>query len=204
MEGSTERLWLSRLRWRMRGAWMWPAFGVFTLGDALIVHSLPLSGDRTGVVPALLLAAFFNLVVVAVAAPMVGALVRRRRRPDLPKAVAHDYAGTALLPLVTLGLLAAGLAHHPAASRQEAKFGAQAMAARAYIAHQAPAVYRRNVDRADTLRLEPDLYRTCVPGPDPGRALCLFINTDQSPPGIRRDVSREPNASFARAGAYRP
>ena len=46
-------------------------------------------------------------------------------------------------------------------------------------------------------------YRTCVPGPG-GRRLCLMVNTDQSPPVVRRDPSAEPNESLAPTGAYRP
>jgi hypothetical protein len=56
----------------------------------------------------------------------------------------------------------------------------------------------------DTLKLESDLYRTCVPGRDPDRAFCVFVSTDTSPPGVRADANRETNTSFAgRFGAYR-
>src|SRR5436190_13678324 len=109
-----ESTWVTRLRWRMRGAWMWPTFAALTAFDALLLHARPIAGDDTSLLEGVLLAGFFNLVAIAVVAPMVGAVVRRRWRPDLPKAVAHDYAGTTLLPLVSLGLLAGGLAHDPA------------------------------------------------------------------------------------------
>ena len=38
----------------------------------------------------------------------------------------------------------------------------------------------------------PDLYRTCLPGPDPERSLCVIVTTDQSPPGVTLDRSQEP------------
>ena len=37
----TESLWLSRLRWRMRGAWLWPAFFGLTLLDGIVIWRLP-------------------------------------------------------------------------------------------------------------------------------------------------------------------
>jgi hypothetical protein len=199
-----EAMWTSRMRWRMRGAWMWPAFVAFTVLDGVLIHLQPISGDATAIVPAFLLAGFFNLVAVAVIARMAGWAVRRRWRRDLPRAIAHDYAGTALLVVVAAGVFAAGLANRDAAGESRADFAAQSLAVRRWAATSAPPAYRRNVDHADTLKLDTDLYRTCLPGPDPKRALCVYVTTDQHPPGIRRDPSREPNASFARGDQYRP
>jgi hypothetical protein len=197
-----ESTWVTRLRWRMRGAWMWPTFAGLTVFDALLLHARPIAGDDTSLLEGALLAAFFNLVAIAVVAPIVGAVVRRRRRPDLPKAVAHDYAGTALLPLVSLGLLLGGVAHDPAVRERQADFRAQAAAVRDYVMHRAPG-YAPRLGSATTLRLESDLYRTCVPGAA-GRRLCLIVNTDQSPPGVSRDRSAEPNERLSRGGAYQP
>ncbi len=193
-----EAMWSSRLRWRMRGAWMWPAFAAFTVLDAVLIYVWPLSGEHTAVVPAFLLAGFFNLLAVAVLGPMAGWMVRRRWRPDLPRAVAHDYAGTVLLVVVAAGVLAAGLANRGAADASRADFAAQAAAFRRWAATEAPLAYRRNIHRATTLKLDDDLYRTCLPGPDPARSFCAYVMTGQHPPGVRRDPSREPNASFAR------
>ena len=39
-----ERFWPARIRWRLRGAWMWPSFVAVTLLDGLILHLLPRSG----------------------------------------------------------------------------------------------------------------------------------------------------------------
>lgn len=186
---------MTRLRWRMRGAWMWPVFAALAAVDAVLLHLRPIAGDSTDLVSGLILAAFFNILVVAVAAPFVGMLVRRRRR-DLPRVIAHDYAGAALLPLVTLGLVVAGALHHSEIVAGQAAFQAQAVAVRQYVGHNAPAVYRRNLDRADTRQVDADLFRTCVPGPDPDRSLCLYVNTAQSPPGVRVDPNRETNQSF--------
>lgn len=175
---------------------MWPTFAALTLIDGLMLHARPISGEETGLLGGLLLAALFNLVAVAVLAPLTGVLLRRRRR-DLPAVVAADYAGTALLVAITVALMVAGALHRPAIEAAREEFTAQAMTVRLYVLGQAPAVYRRNLAAADTVRVGPHLFRTCVPGPDPKRALCLFVSTDQSPPGVRLDPNRETNRSFS-------
>src|SRR5215210_4303405 len=173
-----EPLWRSRLRWRLRGAMLWPAFGPAVVLDAVLLHVLPIAGEgRPGPVAALLLSTFFNLVVVAVLAPLAGRRLRARR-PGTPKVVADDQAGTVLLGALAVSLLALGLAHRPAVKAEDRDFEAQSLAVRAYVAHQAPAPFRANIDRADTWRQGPDLFRTCIPGPDPRRALCLIVSTD--------------------------
>jgi hypothetical protein len=75
-------------------------------------------------------------------------------------------------------------------------FHAQSEAVRRYVATRAAPAYRRNIDRADTWRIAEDLYRTCVPGDDPLRSLCLFVRTDESPPGIKVDPNRAPNSRY--------
>src|SRR3954449_1600250 len=100
-----ENVRLTRLRWRLRGAWMWPTFVALTVFDALLLGALPIAGESgPDFVPGLLLAGFINLVAVAMIAPLIG-LVLRRRRTGLPRVVANDYAGTALVLTVTVALL---------------------------------------------------------------------------------------------------
>ena len=53
-----DRAWLRRMRWRRRGAWMWPSFVALTLADAVIGRLLPPSGDSQTVLGAGLVAAF--------------------------------------------------------------------------------------------------------------------------------------------------
>ena len=189
-----ENVRLTRLRWRLRGAWMWPTFAALTVFDALLLGALPIAGE-TGpdFVPGLLLAGFLNLIAVAAIAPLVG-LALRRRRTGLPRMVANDYAGTALVVAVAGVLLAAGLLHRPAVQAAKRDRAAQLAAAQRYVLARAPAEYRAHVALADTVRLDSDLFRTCVPGARPERALCLFVDTSQSPPGVTLDRSRAPNA----------
>jgi hypothetical protein len=64
------------------------------------------------------------------------------------------------------------------------------------MASQAPPEYRRHVGSADTLQIAADLYRTCVPGPNPERWLCLYLDTSDRPVTARRDTSGASNADF--------
>jgi hypothetical protein len=198
-----ESLWRSRLRWRWRGALQWPAFVVLCVLDALLLGLLPIAGDEgTDFVPAFLLAMFFNLIAVAIVGPGAAMLLRRRRR-DLPKVVAQDYTGTAALLAVTLALLAGGLVHRPALREAERDLAAQAAAARDYARARAPEPFREHADLLTTLKLEDELYRSCVPGDDPKRWFCMYVSTESSPPGVTEDRNRESNASLDRLGGYR-
>lgn len=198
MEAAGDRhVWLRRLRWRLRGAWAAPAFVLFTVADAVLLTRLPFAGDRgASAAGALLAAAFLNLTMVAVAGPLLG-LWLRRHDPRLPAFAARDRATVVALGGLCALLAAGGLAHRGAVRRESGDLRAQALAARAYFERQAPAVYRRNLARMDTWKAGPDLYRTCIPGPDPARSLCVIVKTDQSPPGVTRDASQEPNGELA-------
>lgn len=195
-----ERAAYYRLRWRMRGAWMWPAFVALTVADAVLLHELPVAGEGTAPIPALLLCGSINLVVVAVAAPLAGRLVVRRRRPDLPAVVATDYAGTALVAVVTLALALGGILHRPAVQRERRDLRDQAAAARRYLLTSAPAGARAHLAEGTTLRLSERFYRTCVPDGRPGRAFCVFVGTAQDPPVVRPDPDRTPNAAYRQFG----
>jgi hypothetical protein len=186
---------IRRLRWRRRGAWQWPTFAAAVVGEGLLLHLAPVSGDGTGLAAAVLLAGFFNLLVLVVPAPLAGLLIRRRRA-DLPRPVARDYAATALMIALAAVLAALAVAHHPAIRAGQRAFRAQSDAVRRYVTLHAGPEYQRRIDGADSWRLDADLYRTCVPGPDPARRLCLFVNTALSPPGITVDPNRAPNSTY--------
>ncbi len=202
MEASEDRLvWIRRLRWRLRGAWTAPAFVLFTVADALLLARLPFTGDRgSGAAGALLASAFLNLLMVAVAGPLIGLWLRRRDR-RLPQLAARDRGSVWALGGLCALLVAGGLAHRPALRDEERALRAQAIAARDYFARQAPPAFRRNLGRMDTWKPGPDLYRTCLPGPDPDRNLCVIVRTDQSPPGVTLDRSQEPNRQLAGSAA---
>ena len=192
VERQEDSLWVTRMRWRMRGAWLWPAFVALTVAEGVALEVLPVTGDGPGgIVPGVLLAGFTNLIVVATIAPFAGRRLRRRR-PDLPRPVADNYAGTALLCAIAAAILALGLLHRPTVRAEHAAQGAVGGAVRDYVVAQAPA-YRAGIGSAEAVRVEQDLYRACVPGPDPKRWLCLFVNTSQRPAGVSVDADRVPD-----------
>jgi len=196
-----ESLWLSRLRWRMRGAWLWPAFFGLTLLDGLVIWRLPpYDGAPPGAVGGILLAGFANLLLVALVAPLVGRRLRRVRQ-DLPKVVAIDYAGTALVGMLAVLVVAAGLVHRPAiAAREDARTAAVA-AVRDRVRLADPQ-FAAGLGAEDVLELEPDSFRVCVPGDDPERWLCHIVDVDRDPPRVIRDDSMEPNSSLRTVGGF--
>ena len=188
----SERLWLTRLRWRMRGAWLWPAFfGLTAVDGALIALLPPYDGAPSGAIGGVLLAGFANLALIAALGPLAGHLLRRRR-PDLPRVVATDYAGAALMLALTAGLLAAGLLHRPAEAAERGDEAAVFAAVEGYVASHAEE-WSQGLERVDAVQLAPELYRACVPGDEPRRSLCLIVATDRRPAGVTRDESMVPN-----------
>jgi hypothetical protein len=199
--GEARQAW-RRMRWRMRGAWQWPAFFVLTLVDGVVLSRLPFYGQGPGgVLPGVLLAGFVNLLAVAVLAPFVGRLLRRRR-PDLPRLVAGNYAGTALVVTVTLAFAAGGVAHRPAAEAGERDRAAVRASVHDFVLTQQPALSAR-LASTDVLQVEPGLYRACVPTGRVRRWLCLFVSTEQAPPGITRDHDESSNDTYRVHGGFR-
>ncbi len=186
----------------MRGAWLWPTFVAITAIEALLLTRLPPydEGPRD-LVAGFLLAGFLNLALAAICAPLAGRMLRRRRR-DLPRGIADNYAGTALILVGALAILVAGILHRPAVAERQEDQLAQLAAVHDYVVSQAPE-YRPGLRHVDSLSLEPEMYRTCVPGPDPKRWLCLFVETDQHPAGIRVDSDRSPNSVYRTVGGFR-
>jgi hypothetical protein len=178
----------------MRGATLWPAFAVAVLADGVLLNQLPIAGDDgPALFPAVILAGFANLIVVAVLAPLAG-LWLRSRRPTTPRAVAADQAGTVLLALLALGVLGLGLAHRPAMRAAHDELQVQATWARRFVIAHAPVKFQAGVAHMNTWKQGPDLYRTCAPGPDPDRAFCIIVDTSTSPPTVAADRDQRPNA----------
>ena len=188
-------MWRSRLRWRLRGAWQWPAFAVLTLADAVILARLPFSGGRADLLGCLLAAGFLNVIVVAIVAPVAGALVRRRW-PHLPREIAADRAGTAGLVALFALLLAGGIAHRSDLRANDREVRTAIAAATRYATHRAPERYRPLHD-ADTVQQGSGVFRTCFPGPDPRRDFCVIVLTREGVPVVRPDKDQRPNNTIS-------
>lgn len=190
------------MRWRLRGAWLWPGFLVVTVLEMGLLHWLPIAGAGSGWIAALLLAGCLNVIAVAVGGGL-GGIALRRVRGDLPKVVADDYAGLAALGVVGAAFLVAGLVHRPELDADRKAFALQSMAVRLWVEGHGDAFTRAHVNAADSVLVDRDLYRTCIPGTDPRRWLCLVVDTSRRPPLVRRDASRESNASQNPRGGFR-
>ncbi len=189
--------WVARARWRSRGAWLWPTFAALTLADGIIGHALPPAGETQTFVAALILGCGLNLVAVVVFRAPVGALIRRVR-PDLPKIIARDYAGMAMLGAVTAVLLAIGLAHHSAVIAQRDAMREAVARAEAWIGTRAPAQFRRNAASISTLTIEPGrTYRSCAVTPGGRRSFCVIVKPELPLSQSVRFDGYEPNWLFA-------
>lgn len=187
-------VWRSRLRWRLSGAWQWPAFVVLTAVDAVVLARLPFSGGRANLLGCLLVAGVLNVIVVAVASHLGGWLVRRRR-PDLPREIAADRAATMGLVTLCVVLLAGGLAHRRALTTHDKLVAAVLRETELFAAHRAPARYLP-LHGADTVE-QGHTFRTCYAGPDPRRDFCIVIRTDEPVLIKSVDDDQRPNATIS-------
>lgn len=202
VEEGDESIWRARLRWRLRGAWQGPAFVAFTLFEAVLLNRLPIAGDGgLDVVGGFLLCGFFNLAVVGALAPLTARVLQRRRPSPVPLSVVQDRVATSLMALLATGLVAIGIGHHAAVASAHRDYLEQLRAVRAYVAHHGPPEYRAGIGAEEVWKQKDGFYRTCVPGPDPRRSLCLYVETN----GIAT-VTRDPdmNSNSRIAGPDNP
>jgi hypothetical protein len=192
---------LARLRWRRRGAWMWPAFVALTIADGVVGHLLPPAGDGESVYGAILLAGAFNLMAVLFLSRPLGAVLRRYRR-DLPPLIARDYAGTAAIMAITALLLAVGIGHRSAVLANRRAMADAIARAQAYIGDRAPAEFRRNLASVSTYAIEPgSVYRVCVLSHYRPRTYCVVVKRGLPFGRSVRFAGYEPNSVLAQ-GAW--
>jgi hypothetical protein len=156
-----ERFWPTRMRWRLRGAWMWPSFMALTLLDGFLLHKLPPVREGVDLIPGILLATFGNLVLIGAIGPW---LARRlwKRRPAAdpgapPKAqleVLSDRIGTGLLVASVFGVLAAGLAARPTVVAETDERERAAEELLRFVQAHGDDELRRNLEASDTVRLD--------------------------------------------------
>jgi hypothetical protein len=198
-----ERFWPARIRWRLRGAWMWPTFIAVTLVDGLILHLLPPVGTGVDIIPAILLATFGNLVLIGAVAPWLARRTWKRRPAAEPGAPARaqlevltDRIGTGILVATIVGVVAAGLAARPTVVSETEATEANAKAFRSLVLSRGDAELIRNLETANTVRLGEDFFRTCVARDDRRHYFCAFVDTSRNPPDVDVDGSAEPNSVY--------
>ncbi len=203
--GTNDRFWPARLRWRLRGASMWPAFVLLTLLDGVILHELPpvrLGFTEEGMtLPfGIIVAAFGNLFLVGVAAPWLARrLAAREQLPtdasrQIRREVLQDRVGTVLLGLGLIGVLAAGLGSREVVVSETADTEENARVVKSYVERSGNPELLRNLETANTIKLGPGYFRTCIAHDDRRSAFCLLVNTHRNPTSVRVDPSSEPNS----------
>ncbi|HEY1359318.1 MAG TPA: hypothetical protein VGF21_13530 [Thermoleophilaceae bacterium] len=208
---SEEHFWPSRLRWRLRGAWMWPAFVLATLADGFVLHKLPplrfgFSEVGMTLIAGIIIATFGNLFLVGVVGPWLARRLAERRQAAPPvsrealREVTADRVGTALLAVGFVGVLASGLASIPLINGETNDRNRAAHALVDYVEAHAPPEIQRNQDRGavETARLGDGYFRSCIPYDDRKRSYCVFIDVHKSPVRVKKDPSVESNAVYRR------
>jgi hypothetical protein len=199
---ANERFWPRRLKWRLRGAWMWPTFAVLTIAEGVVLHELPPTGFRIpDVVIGSILALFANRFLVCAIAPWIAKrLVARDRqagRERFPPEVYLDRTATALLVLGAVGVLAAGLGNIRVSTAETDALKEAGDRAEAYVnAHADPEVKQR-LNGANSARLGDGFFRVCVPRIDARRQYCVFVDTREDT--VRPDGDTRPNQEYVRS-----
>lgn len=204
---SSERFWVNRLRWRLRGALQWPAFVLFTLLDAVVISELPPSLIKEpNLIVGVLVATFGNLVLIGAVAPFLAKRLARREAlaatvgsapPETRRELIQDRVAAILLAAGLVATLVSGLANRPVIVSETEATEEVGRELRAYVNRSDSAELRRNLETANTIRLSEGFFRTCIARDDRRRYFCLFIDTDKEPTEVRRDPSAEPNAGYA-------
>ena len=191
-----EALWQTRLRWRLRGAMMWPAFAAAVVVEAVLLDRLPVAGDRGP-----------GLVRRRAARGLRQPDPRRGRRaagralaaPPSPRDAIGDRDGPRG-GRAHRGGRGAGGDPRPAAPLERA--GRERGPRRpggisAALLHQPGAARVPGQRRTTSTPSSRATTSTAPASPshDSHRAFCVFVNTDQSPPGVTRDPDQRPNAA---------
>jgi hypothetical protein len=199
---SGERFWTSRIRWRLRGATVWPVFVATTLLDGLILDLLPpVATTGLNYLEGVLIATFGNLFLIGALAPFL--TKRLAQRPQVVPAAGaaaevrvellRDRVGSALLAAGVLASFASGLANRPLIVSETEASEQNARVVQDYVNRSDDEELRRNIETANTIRLGEGYFRTCIARDDRTRFVCLLVDTEREPVEVRRDPSAVPN-----------
>jgi hypothetical protein len=190
--------WIVRTRWRWRGAWMWPTFVILAIADGPIGHALPINPPSQSVISGVVVGLVLNLICIVVLSPVLGALLRRVR-PDLPVAIARNYAGVLCVLLVTAGFVGIGLAKRSTISHDSAAMHDAVVRAAGYIGDHAPAPFAARAEHLDVIAIEVgSIYRVCVDNAQQTRDYCVVVRERLPFARSVTPAGSEPNANLAR------
>jgi hypothetical protein len=201
--GAEDRFWTRRLRWRLLGAWRWPAFAIAALVDAILLHELSPGREQIDFQVALIYSSFGNFFLI-VAADVLARYAQRKRAErgieDPHLEVQVDRGAVIALGLGVLGVLAWGLSTQESRVLETEALEENATAVATYVQAHGGEEYVRNLDTANTARLKEDYFRTCVADDERERFLCLFVDTSVDPPKVTRDPTTLPNSEVVGEG----
>lgn len=199
---SGERFWTSRIRWRLRGASVWPVFVITTLLDGLILDMLPpVATTGLNYLEGVLIATFGNLFLVGALAPFLTKRLAQRRQvapaggaaPEVEVELLRDRVGSALLAAGVVASLASGLANRPLIVSETEASEENARVVQDFVNRSGDEELRRNIETANTIRLGEGYFRTCIARDDRDRFVCLLVDTEREPVDVRRDPNAVPN-----------
>lgn len=200
-----ERFWRSRLEWRLRGGLQWPAFVLFTLLDAVVLWRLPpLATHDLNPFDGVFMALFGNLILLGAVAPFLAKRLMTRRQlaapagptvppPRVEREVLQDRVAAVLLAVGFAGCLVSGLGNRPVIVSETNETQEAARQLELFVRRSDSAELRRNVEAANTHRLEPGYFRLCVPLDDRRRNTCILVDTRKDPVSVRKDPSNSSN-----------
>ena len=179
---------------------MWPTFIAVTLVDALILHLLPPIGEGVSFVPALLIATFGNLLLIAAVAPWLAKRMWKRRPaaeagapPRAQLEVLIDRIGTGLLVATIVGVAVAGLAARPLVVAETDAKERAAKKLYAYVQENGDDELRRNLEASDMDKWFDGYFRACIPADDRRSWTCYLIDVRTKHAKIKQDPSRVRN-----------
>ena len=198
-----ERFWRNRLEWRLRGGLQWPAFVLFTLLDAVVLWRLPpLAFRDLTVFDGVFMALFGNLVLLGAVAPFLAKRLIKRRAlatpgapapPRVEREVLQDRLAAILLAVGFAGCVISGLGNRPVIVSETNETQEAGRQLTLFVKRSGSAELRRNVEAANTHRIEPGYFRLCVPRDDRRRSICILVDTRKDPVSVRRDPSSSSN-----------
>ncbi len=208
-----ERFWTHRLRWRLRGSsWLWPAFAAAVLIDAAILHFLPPVGSAEQAdAPAalnlfgdLIVAGFTNLFLLAAIAPWLARRLTERAVPEGEPKPPYEFhfgrTAVILMAVAGVGLVIVGLGNRPLIVSETKATQTNAELVRNYVLNHGNAEMRRNLETANTARIAPNFFRTCISNDHRTSYWCFFVDTAKDPAKLSRDSDTRPNSLVAPAG----
>ena len=112
--------------------------------------------------------------------------------------VAGDYAGTGVVLMVSVVLLAWGLVNRASIIADRDALRDAVVRAQAWIGGAAPAEFRRNVGEISTVTIEAGrMYRSCVPSVNGRRTFCVIVRRNLPTASCVRFDGYEPNTAFS-------